>query len=200
MKGEGMDLSVIRGNLEKNGFAASCFAKAGEAADYLERSLKGETIGFGGSVTLRDMGLYERLGKNNTVLWHWKTPDARSRYPEFTVYLTSVNAAAETGELVNIDGGGNRVAASLFGPGKVFFILGSNKIRPDLASAIDRARNLASPLNARRLERKTPCAASGRCHDCSSPERICGVISIHLRPMTGAKRTEALLIDEELGY
>ncbi|MDR3077216.1 MAG: lactate utilization protein [Planctomycetota bacterium] len=195
-----MDLSKIRKRLEKNGFTVSCFARANEAAEYLEQSLRGETIGFGGSVTLRDMGLYERLGKNNTVIWHWKTPEARNRYPEFTAYLTSVNAASETGELVNIDGAGNRVAASIFGPKKVFFILGSNKVRPDLASAIDRARNVASPLNAKRLERKTPCVASGKCHDCSSPERICGVMSIHMRPLIGAERSEVVLIEEPLGY
>jgi NAD-dependent dihydropyrimidine dehydrogenase PreA subunit len=146
------------------------------------------------------MGLYERLEKFNTVVWHWREPDAKERFPEFTAYLTSVNAAAETGELVNIDGGGNRVSASIYGPKKVFFILGANKIVPNLPSALDRARNLASPLNAKRLERKTPCVRDGKCHDCDSPERICGVIAIHLRPLSGCPHTEVVLINENLGY
>jgi L-lactate utilization protein LutB len=197
-----MNLSTIKANLEKNRFTVSCFETAGQAAAHLEESLKGETIGFGGSITLKDMGLYEKLGKRNRVIWHWSEEGeaARSRFPEFTAYLTSVNAAAETGELVNIDGGGNRVSASIYGPKTVIFVAGANKITPDLPSALDRARNVASPLNARRLERKTPCVKDLKCHDCASPERICGVVSIHLRPLLGCKRTEVVLINESIGY
>lgn len=195
-----MDLSIIRRNLEKCHFTVSVFPDRAGAASHLEAMLQGETIGFGGSVTLRDMNLYERLGKNNTVLWHWIDPAVRDRYAEFTTYLSSVNAISETGELVNIDGTGNRIASTLYGPKKVFFIVGRNKICRDLPSAIERARDIAAPLNAKRLGFKTPCAIDGKCHDCDSPSRICGVLSIHMRPMLHAEHTEVVLIDEDIGF
>lgn len=195
-----MDFSVIQRNLEQGRFTVSCFSDRESAARYLEERIKGETVGFGGSVTIRDMNLYERLGKNNTVHWHWITPEARDRYAEFTTYVSSVNAASETGELVNIDGTGNRVAATIYGPKKVYFVVGRNKVCPDLASAIDRARAIASPLNAKRLQSKTPCAVDGKCHDCNSPSRLCGVMAIHMRPMHGSEHTEVILIDEDIGF
>ena len=195
-----MDFTALKKTLEKHGFVVSCFANKEEAAEHLEQTVSGETIGFGGSVTVQDMNLYERLGKNNVVSWHWIDPAARTRHPEFTAYITSVNGLAETGELINIDGSGNRVAATIFGPKKLYFVVGKNKIAPDLASAIDRARNIASPLNAERLDKKTPCVKDLRCHDCNSPERICGVLSIHMRPLLGMTHTEVVLIDEDLGY
>jgi NAD-dependent dihydropyrimidine dehydrogenase PreA subunit len=147
------------------------------------------------------MGLYDLLAESNTVVWHWKMgPEARRRFPEFTAFITSANALSETGELVNIDGTGNRLSASLFGPKKLYFVIGRNKLTPDLASAIHRARNVAAPINAKRLERKTPCVADGKCHDCASPERICKGLVVHMKPMTGAERTEVVLVDEDLGY
>ncbi|MCL2000656.1 MAG: lactate utilization protein [Planctomycetes bacterium] len=195
-----MDFTKAAKKLEENGFVVSHFARAEEAAAHLERSIKGEVIGFGGSITLKAMALDQRLAGNNQIIWHWINPDDRARFPEFTAYITSVNALAETGELINIDGAGNRVAASLFGPKKVYFVVGINKLRSDLASAIDRARNIASPLNAKRLDKATPCVKDLRCHDCRAKDRICGSIVIHMRPMQGATHTEVVLIDEELGY
>ncbi|MBQ9564813.1 MAG: LUD domain-containing protein, partial [Synergistaceae bacterium] len=115
------------------------------------------------------------------------------------VYLTSVNAAAETGELVNIDSTGNRVAASLFGHRRVFFVLGTNKIEPTLERAVWRARNVAAPKNAQRFGFKTPCAVRGdRCYDCSSPDRICNALTIYLKKMKSVE-TEIVIIDEPLG-
>lgn len=190
----------VKANLEKRGFAVSAFATSAEAVRYLADSVKGETVGFGGSITLQDMGLYEVLGENNTVVWHWKNHADRDRFPEFTAYLSSVNGLAETGEMVNIDGTGNRLAATLYGPKKVYFVIGRNKLVPTLERAVDRARNIASPINAKRLGRKTPCVETGRCHDCNSPERICGAAVLHMRPMLGAERTEVILVDEDLGY
>ena len=118
------------------------------------------------------------------------------------MYISSANGVAETGELVNIDGTGNRVAATLYGPEKVYFIVGINKLTPTLEAAIWRARNIASPLNAKRLGRKTPCALSEvmKCYDCQSPERICRGMTIHMGPMKGVGETIVVLIDEELGY
>ena len=186
-------------SLKNNGFSVRYFETSQQACDYLKEQLKGEIIGFGGSMTARDLGLYELLGEQNTVCWHWKNPADIQRYPEFTAYITSANAIAETGELVNIDANGNRLAATLYGPPKVYFVCGHNKITPDLTSALDRVRNVAAPINAKRMGRKTPCVVTGKCENCSSPDRICNAISIHLRPMSSAKVTEVILIGEDLG-
>lgn len=194
-----MDTEKLLANLSSHRFSAKYFDTAKAAADYLSAELKGEKIGFGGSMTAQEMGLYELLGKENEVLWHWKNPADKERFHEFTTYITSANAVSETGELVNIDGTGNRVSATLYGAKKVFFVCGKNKITPDLSSAIERARNVAAPLNAKRLNRKTPCAVTGKCADCNSPERICAAMVIHMRPMMSAERTEVIIIGEELG-
>ena len=186
-------------NLTRHGFSVKYFDTKEQAADYLKAEIKGEVVGFGGCMTAMQMGLYELLGEENTVCWHWKNPADIKRFPEFTTYITSANAVAETGELVNIDANGNRLASTLYGPSKVYFVCGHNKIVPDLAAAMDRARNVAAPINAKRLKRNTPCAVTGKCADCSSPDRICNGISIHLRPMSSAKVTEVVLIGEDLG-
>lgn len=195
-----MDCSKLLDNFNNHGFSAKYFETAAAASAYLADALKGETVGFGGSVTLKDMGLYDLLAKENTVCWHWKTPDDRERHAEFTAYVTSANAVAETGELVNIDGTGNRVASTLYGPKKLYFVCGVNKITPDLTTAIDRARNVAAPANTKRLGCKTPCAVTGKCHDCNSPERICRGMVIHMRPMGGFERTEVIIVGENLGF
>ena len=195
-----MDFTEIKKTFEKEGFLVSCFETKQEAADYLAGRFQGEVIGFGGSATLDELGVYDRMSENNTVLWHWKDPAARDRYGEFTAYLTGANAVAESGEIVNIDGTGNRVSATLYGPKKVVFVCGKNKIAPDLASAIARARSVAAPPNTKRLHKKTPCAVMGRCVDCASPERICRAMVIYMRPMSGALETELVFINEELGY
>ena len=186
-------------NLKQNGFSVQYFETRQQACDYLKAQLKDEIIGFGGSMTANELGLYELLGEQNTVCWHWKDPAVLAKQGGFTAYITSANAVSETGELVNIDGTGNRVAASLFGPKKVFFVCGKNKVTADLASAIDRARNIAAPINAKRLNRNTPCAVAGKCMDCDSPERICRGMVVHMRKMGGAEINELIIINEDLG-
>ncbi|MEA4955404.1 MAG: lactate utilization protein [Pseudoflavonifractor sp.] len=186
-----------------HGFAVSRFATGKEAADYLDGKLDGRTIGMGGSVTLQELGLYDRLAAHNTVHWHWSPegPDARAASRTAQVYLTSANALAETGEIFNIDGHGNRVAATLDGHEEVYFVVGANKIAPDADAALFRARNVAGPKNAQRLGRKTPCAAKGdRCYDCNSPERVCGVLVTLWRRPVGIPYAEVVLVGEELGY
>lgn len=195
-----MDCTKLIENLKCHGYAATYFDTAAEASAYLEGELRGETIGFGGSVTTQEMGLYDALSKNNTVCWHWKNPADKERFSEFTTYITSANAIAETGELVNIDGTGNRVASTLYGAKKVYFVCGINKIAPDLTAAIDRARNVSAPPNAKRLNLKTPCAITGKCADCNSAQRICRAMVIYMRPMAGCKHTEVIIIGENLGY
>lgn len=199
-----MDVSRAIASLERNGFSVRFFPTAQEAADSLCKSISGKTVGIGGSMTIQQMGLYDRLAQDNTVFWHWKTDDLQTRLSaaSASVYLTSANAIAETGEIVNIDGSGNRVAATLYNHERVVFVAGVNKLAPDLASAMFRARNVAAPLNARRLKRNTPCAVGKemKCHDCSSKDRICNGVVTLLKPMGGVGVTEVVLIGDELGY
>ena len=196
------DFETVKKNLEARGYAVRVFTTGKEAADYLDAAIDGKSVGFGGSATLDALGLYERLGSHNQTVWHWKWEDkdaARREALTTELYLTSVNGLAETGELINIDGAGNRVAATLFGHEKVYFVIGRNKLAPTYEEAVWRARNIASPQNAKRLGKKTPCAVSGdRCYDCKSPERICRGLVTLWGPMMGME-AEVLLVDEDLG-
>ena len=197
------DLEKTRKNLENRGFRAHVFATGAEAADYLAQTLHNTCIGIGGSVTIDEIGVYDRLSADNDVIWRWKkpTPDSRERGAAAETFLCSANGVSETGEIVNIDGYGNRVAPTIYGPQRVFLVVGKNKIAPDLNGAIDRARNIAAPLNARRLNRHTPCAVGEpRCHDCRSPEKICGVMTVFCMPPTSIKEFHVLLVNEDLGY
>lgn len=197
------DFSAVKKNLEARGFRVSVFATAAEAADYLNVSIDGVSVGFGGSMTLEQLSLYDRLATHNEVVWHWKSEDktaARSAAQTTDMYVTSVNGLAETGELINIDGAGNRVSATLYGHKKVWFVVSRNKLAPTYEEALWRARNIAAPKNAQRLQRRTPCAVKGdRCYDCKSSERICGALVVLWRAMTGME-TEVVLVDEELGF
>ena len=197
------DLEKTRKNLENRGFRAHVFATGAEAADYLAQTLHNTCIGIGGSVTIDEIGVYDRLSADNDVIWRWKkpTPDSRERGAAAETFLCSANGVSETGEIVNIDGYGNRVAPTIYGPQRVFLVVGKNKIAPDLNGAIDRARNVAAPLNARRLNRHTPCAVGElRCHDCRSREKVCGVMTVFFMPPTSVREFHVLLVDEELGY
>ena len=193
-------------NLKKLGYQVSVFDTKEQAADYLCGEIKDTTVGFGGSITLRDMGLYERLQETNKVAWHMypaagqNKDELRMLARNTDVYLTSANGLAETGEIINIDGAGNRVSESIFGHKKVYFVIGKNKLAEDYDKALWRARNIAGPKNAQRLNRKTPCAAKAdRCYNCSSPDRICKVLSVFWGAPMGAD-CEVVLIKEDLGY
>lgn len=197
------DLEKTGKNLENRGFRVHRFASGAEAAEFLVQTLHGTSIGIGGSVTIDTLGVYDRLCGSNKVFWHWKNhaPETRERAGKAETYLCSANGVSETGEIVNIDGFGNRVAGTIYGPERVFLVVGRNKIAPDLTGAIDRARNIAAPLNARRLNRHTPCAVGEpRCHDCRSPEKVCGVMTVFFMPPTSIKEFHVILVDEDLGY
>ena len=191
---------TVKKNLEARGFFVRTFATAAEAAAYLNEAIDGKTVGFGGSVTLQDMGLYELLGSHNEVHWHWVNGQEERKTAMGTqVYLSSANGLAETGEIINIDGSGNRVASTLYGHEKVYLVIGRNKLAPTYDEALWRARNIAAPKNAQRLGKKTPCAVNGdRCYDCKSPERICRGLVVLWGPMMGME-TEVILVDEDLG-
>ena len=198
------DFSRVKQNLEARGFRVSVFATAAEAADYLDSAIDNTSVGFGGSVTLEQMGLYERLERHDRVNWHWRPTvdgaDARQAAMTAEHYITSVNGLAETGELINIDGTGNRVASTPYGHKKVWFVVGRNKLAPTYEEALWRARNIAAPKNAQRLKRKTPCAVKAdHCYDCKSPERICRGLVV-LWEAIGSMEMEVVLVDEALGY
>ena len=195
------DLEKLQENLKKRGYAVSYFETAQAAADYLDSAIDGTTVSFGGSVTLDQMGMYDRLKRHNTVKWHWKGDSQRDAMGS-AVYLTSMNGVSESGEMVSIDGNGNRVAGTIYGSDRVYIVIGVNKIAPDLEQAIWRARNIAAPKNAIRMKDhyRTPCAVKGdRCYDCSAPDRMCRVMALFWGPLKHAKY-EVILINQELGY
>ncbi len=195
------DFTAVEKNLKARGFAVNTFATAAEAAGYLDSVIDGKSVGFGGSVTLQELGLYDRLASHNEVHWHWANgPAERDAAMGAQVYISSANGLAETGEIINIDGAGNRVAATLYGHQKVYLVIGRNKLAPTYDQALWRARNIAAPKNAQRLGRKTPCAVKGdRCYDCKSPDRICRGLAVLWGPMMGMEM-EVILVDEDLGF
>lgn len=201
-----MDFSKVKETLESLGYKVSCFETSFAAGEYLNGQIDGETVGFGGSVTLDEMGLYDSLREHNEVYWHNRASkelsnqELRSRANAADIYISSVNAIAETGEIINIDGNCNRVASVFYGHKKVYLVAGKNKIEKDYDAALFRARNIAAPKNAKRVGAKTPCAEKAdRCYNCKSSERICrGLSVLWAPPMTG--EFEIVLIDEDLGY
>lgn len=169
------------------------------------------SVGFGGSVTIRDMGLYEALKETGrSPHWHWMNdepkPEAFANAAKADVYLVSSNAITADGCLVNIDGTGNRVGAMIAGPKEVIVVAGANKLvngrspaGSSIPQAIARIKSVACPLNARRLGLETPCAREGKCDAANCQRSMCNVTSIIERPLGGHKIT-IVLVDEEMGY
>ena len=167
----------------------------------------GSSVTWGGSMTIRDMGLTKALYERNSLdiidrdkaQSPAEVQQAYLRAFSADVYLTSANALSEDGVIVNIDGNGNRVAAITWGPKKVIFVIGMNKVAPTVEDALARARGTASPTNAVRLGTNTPCNIDGACHNCNSPESICSYIHF-LRNSRNADRHVVVLVGENLGY
>ena len=174
--------------LGQNGFTAVYCRGASDAHDYImKEAADAGSIGFGGSRSIVDLNVQDALhAKGKEILNHGLpglAPEERlaimRRQLTCDLFLTGTNAVTLTGWLVNIDGNGNRVAAMFFGPKKVIVVAGRNKIVDgDLQAAIDRIKNWASPPNAKRLNCNTPCAKTGFCSNCNSPERICRVTTV----------------------
>lgn len=201
-----IDFTDLKNNLENKGYLVSVFETKEKAAEYLNFQIDDQVVGFGGSVTLHELELFQKLSTHNTVYWHDKKPEnmsvaeTRLAAAQAEIYISSVNGISEQGEIVNIDNTGNRVAALSYGPSKVYLVLGENKVTKDYDSALFRARNIAAPLNAKRLNRNTPCAINAdRCYDCKSEERICRNLSVLWTKPTGIEY-EIILIHENLGY
>lgn len=195
--------------LEGHGFIAQ-YAADGNAAREAALSLipAGASVGVPGTVTVREIGLIEELEKRGSkVSVHWDpTLKPEGKAARFIDELTSdwvvmsANAiSANDGTIVNIDGTGNRVGAMSWAPGKLLIIAGINKIAPDLAAAVKRAHDAATPPNVMRLGYDTPCAELGRCANCNSPKRVCRVTALMERPPFG-REVHVIIVGESLGY
>ncbi|MBP1626886.1 MAG: hypothetical protein H6Q00_1361 [Holophagaceae bacterium] len=196
-------------SLVRNGFTAVYCEGAVQAREYLLREAEAAiTIGFGGSRTLADLEVEEALrlaGKEilNHGLPHLAPGEKLAvmrRQLTCDLFLTSTNALTLEGHLVNIDGNGNRAGAMFFGPRKVLIVVGRNKlVDGDAQAALHRIATWAAPANAKRLNRRTPCAETGLCSDCSSPERICRVTTILTRKPSYTD-VHVLVVNEEMGF
>ncbi len=194
-------------NLAKRNMEGFYFETAAECTQaILEAMPAGSAIGWGGSESIKECGLMEAIHNGDYELidrFAAKTPEeSRALYAKTVLadyYLMSSNAITLEGELINIDGNGNRVACLIQGPSHVILVVGMNKVATDIESGIARVRNIASPANAIRLNKNIPCAATGTCHNCLAPECFCNQIVITRRSgHTG--RIKVYLVGESLGY
>lgn len=195
-------------NLEKNNIEAFYVEDETMVVDKVKELItEGDTVSVGGSTTLFETGVidYLRCGKYNFLDRYEDglTPaDIKQVFRKSfsaDAYFTSSNALTEDGELYNVDGNGNRVAAMMYGPDKVIVIVGLNKIVVDADAAIERNRNFSAPANAMRLNRDTPCTKVGYCMDCKSKDRICNnYVLIARQGMKG--RIKVIIVGKDLGY
>ena len=194
-------------NLKSRHFDAYyCADKEDALAKALELIPEGATVGWGGVMSAHEIGLIEALNKGNYKAIDrdkCKTPEEKAEAAKQSmfadVFLTSANGLSLDGEMVNIDGQGNRVAAIIYGPKTVLVIAGMNKVCDDLESAIQRARTVAAPMNQQRFTSPNPCGVTGICADCKTETCICNhiVITRHSRPVG---RIKFILVGEDLGF
>ena len=194
-------------NLDKRGMEAYYVDNKDDALKMALRFVTpGSSVSWGGSMSINEIGLIPALKAWDCTVLDRTVPKTEEEKKEFfgkvavcDYYFMSTNAITMDGELVNIDGTGNRVASLIFGPSNVVIIAGMNKVADNLESAVDRARNTAAPMNTIRLDRKTPCTQVGRCMDCMSPDCICNQF-VFTRSSAPAGRIKIILVGEELGY
>lgn len=179
--------------LLKRGFEAEVAANEEEAVSLvMAEAASAESVGWGGSETVKALGLREKLVESGKEI--------RDHELQMDLFLLSANAVTLDGRIVNIDGRGNRIAASIAGPKRVVYIIGRNKIVDGgLDDAVQRIKKYACPPNCVRLGKKTPCAATGVCADCDSPDRICKVMAVFDRKPTGIS-AKVIVVDADLGY
>ncbi|MGC9337296.1 MAG: lactate utilization protein [Candidatus Cloacimonadia bacterium] len=201
-------LESAKNALKENGFLVEvCSSKEECLKSAIKQIDKKATVGLGGSTTVREIGLYDYLIKNDYKIINPYTeelsPEEKMELRRQTLladyFLASSNAITLEGELANIDGHGNRVAAITFGPQKVFLFVGMNKIVSDSEEALKRILDYTAPINAKRLNKDVPCAESGFCTDCDSPDRICKHLVITMR-QNSPGRIKIFLIKENLGF
>ena len=205
-------LEAVKETLEKNNFevhiAADRPAASALVLETLLPQIAPQTLSWGGSKTFVETGLYERLKAKAgmTVLDTYDTAlnsdeklERRRQSLLVDLFITGTNAITESGHLVNLDMIGNRIAALTFGPRNVLVLAGRNKVVADLEAAWERIKAFAAPVNSMRLDMKTPCAATGVCHDCKSPQRICNTWTITEKSFPKG-RVRIVLINEDLGF
>ena len=201
-----MAQTIIR-NLKRRHIEGFYCATAQEAVKKVSELIEdGSSVTWGGTMTVRDLGIPDYLRNRGTlqVLDRDLIKTAQEKQDMYLkafsadVYLSSANAISEDGVIVNIDGNGNRVAAITWGPKKVIFVIGLNKVAQNVEAALARARSTASPTNAARFDIKTPCQVDGVCHNCNSPESICNYVHF-LRNSPNGRHT-VVLVGENLGY
>ncbi|MBW2109062.1 MAG: lactate utilization protein [Deltaproteobacteria bacterium] len=205
-------LEQTRKALEKNNFDVFVAKDGSEAKDIVLNtiipSIKPRTLSWGGSVTLVATGLYEALKDDARYevldTFDKKMPkedmaELRRQALLVDVFMTGTNALTQAGQLVNLDMYGNRVAAITFGPKHVIILVGRNKIVADLDEAVKRVKGYAAPVNAMRLDKKTPCVHTAVCEECKSPERICNTWTITEKGFPKG-RTKVVLINQDLGF
>lgn len=194
-------------NLEIRGMEGYFFEDSPSCVDAIISSIpENSSISWGGSETIIETGLMDKIkNENYTLIDRDSAPsdeEKRKIYAQTVLadyYFMSTNAITLQGELINIDGRGNRVAFLIHGPENVIVIAGMNKLVTNIQEGINRTRNIAAPANAKRLDKKTPCNATGHCGDCMSPDCMCSQIVITRR--SGIKgRIKVYLIAEELGF
>ncbi|MCE5256562.1 MAG: lactate utilization protein [Spirochaetaceae bacterium] len=194
--------------LQKNGFDAVIAPTAADAADLVMHFIKpGISVGFGGSMTVRALGIQEKAAAVGATLLDHNAPGLgveekrKVLRGELTcdVFISSVNALTLKGELLNVDGTGNRVAALTFGPGKTLVVVGANKIVADEQEGWARIKATASPMNCKRLGKETPCTKTGQCMDCDSPQRICRIYQV-LRRKPSLSDFTVIIVTESLGF
>ncbi len=192
-------------NLKLRGFHPYYVETSQDALDLIATLIeKGSSVGFGGSVTVQEMGLLPFLTEHGCTLYHRSMPqytaeDVYRLSHDADWFCCSTNALCESGDLVNIDGRANRVANMLYGPKNVLIVTGVNKIVKTIEEGIDRTRNIASPKNCVKLGKKTPCAVKGKCMNCNSPDTICKATVIQHHP-TSDKNVYIVIINENLGF
>jgi L-lactate utilization protein LutB len=204
-------LRELKLQLAGNGFdvfMAETAAQAGELVySEIMAELRPKTVSFGGSMSLMATGLYGRLCADSDIAvldpWDKSLSDEekyelRRRALLVDCYFTGTNAVTADGSLVNLDMYGNRVGAIAFGPKNVVVIVGRNKLVPDLERAMERIKEYAAPVNAMRLDMKTPCVKTGYCMDCNSPQRICNVWTITEKSFPKG-RIKVILVNEDIG-
>jgi hypothetical protein len=193
---------------KKNGFSALYFQSGEEASEFIMSNIKAEDkVGFGGSVTIKNLGVQEKvktlgatvLDHNDPTLSPEEKLDTMRGELLCDVFLCSSNAVTLEGELVNIDGVGNRVAAMSFGPKKVIVVVGVNKICKNEAAAFERLEQIAAPKNCKRLNMPNPCTKTGTCMDCRSETRACRIYSVIKRKPMRTNIT-VMVIGEDIGF
>ena len=206
IRNEKLGASLIKA-LSLRHFDAYYCASASEAAEKILSLIpKTDVVSWGGSMTMEALGVIDRVKKGGWRVIDRSTAQSQEEKIEIMrrallcdTYLTGANAISEDGEIVNVDGNGNRVAAMTFGPKSVIVACGMNKVVKTAEDAVSRARNTAAPVNAQRFDIRTPCKTTGSCADCKSTDSICSYI-VRTRLCKPAGRIKVVLVGETLGF